>query len=87
MKYSVDLKSLMIGFFTATLLFAAFSFKQDTSENVGRYQTSVGTKGIIMIDTKTGDYIINTEASDYKSRKGNFTHTHNLAEALKDKNL
>lgn len=87
MKYSVDIKSLIIGFFTASLLFVAFSFKQDSSETVGRYQSVMGAKGMIILDTKTGDYIINAEASDYKSRKGNFGHTHELAEAQKDKNL
>lgn len=64
MKYSVDIKSVMIGLFITTLLFGAFSFKQEGSEPVGRYQTSLGEKGVVILDTKTGAYIINTTATN-----------------------
>jgi hypothetical protein len=87
MKYTVDVKSIMIGFFTATLLFAAFSFKQDTSDETGRYQTSLGQGGMVILDTKTGAYITNTDATNGGWRSGTFSHTHKVVKPTKDKYL
>ncbi|RAJ32135.1 hypothetical protein [Pedobacter cryoconitis] len=87
MKYSVDIKSVMLGLFMATLLFGVFSFKQEGSETVGRYQTTVGEKGVVILDTKTGAYIINPYATDNGWHKGTFSHTSEIATATKDKNL
>ena len=87
MKYSVDIKSVMLGLFIAMLLFGTFSFKQEVSEPVGRYQTSLGQQGVVILDTKTGAYIINTDASNVKWHKGTFSHTHEIAADTKDKNL
>ncbi|AMP98768.1 MULTISPECIES: hypothetical protein [Pedobacter] len=87
MKYSIDIKSVTIGLFIATLLFGAFSFKQDGAEPVGRYQTAVGVNGVVILDTKTGAYITNTDATNNGWRKGNFAHTSEIVTATKDKNL
>lgn len=87
MKYTVDVKSLIIGFFTAGLLFAAFSFKQDTSDSVGRYQTVIGEKGMVILDTKTGAYITNTDATNSGWRTGNFQNTHTAVKPTKDSRL
>ncbi|MBB5622850.1 hypothetical protein HDE69_003932 [Pedobacter cryoconitis] len=87
MKYSIDIKSVMIGLFIATVLFGAFSFKQEGSEPVGRYQTSVGEKGVVILDTKTGAYITNPYVTNNGWSKGNFSHTSEIVKDTKDKNL
>lgn len=87
MKYQVDIKSIMIGLLSAAFLFATFSFKDENSEKEGRYQTSVGDKGVVILDTKTGAYIINIDATNNGWRKGDFITTHNVVKASKDKNL
>ncbi|MBA9076896.1 MULTISPECIES: hypothetical protein [Rufibacter] len=75
MKLQLDTKSIMIGFLSAALLISAFSFKNDSSGNGGKYQTSMGERGIIILDTETGAYIINTDATNSGWRKGNFENT------------
>lgn len=87
MKYSIDIKSVTIGLFIATLLFGAFSFKQDGAEQAGRYQTAVGVNGIVILDTKTGAYITNTDATNRGWHKGNFAHTSEIVTPTKDKDL
>lgn len=87
MKYSVDIKSVMMGLFIATLLFGAFSFKQEGAEPAGRYQTAIGQSGVVILDTKTGAYIINPYATNNGWHKGNFAHTSEIVTATKDKNL
>lgn len=87
MKYSIDIKSVMVGLFISTLLFGAFSFKQEGSEQVGRYQTAVGEKGVVILDTKTGAYITSPYATNAGWSKGNFAHTSEIVKDTKDKNL
>jgi hypothetical protein len=87
MKFTIDVKSTLIGFFTAGLLLAAFSFKQDSADSVGRYQTSMGEKGMVIIDTKTGAYITNTDATNSGWRSGNFSNTHTVVKPTKDRSL
>jgi hypothetical protein len=76
MKYQVDFKSVLIGFLGAALLVATYSFKNQNLDNESRYQTKVATNGIVILDTKTGAFIINTDLSNYGWRKGDFTSTH-----------
>lgn len=79
MKYQVDFKSILIGFLSAALLMGAFSFKDETSEKEGRYQTSVAESGVVILDTKTGAYIMSMNLSDYNWKKGDFSTTHSLS--------
>ena len=75
MKKQLDSKSIVIGFLSAALLISAFSFKSGNAVNEGKYQTSMGEKGIIILDTETGAYIINTDATNSGWRKGDFENT------------
>lgn len=84
MKHQVDIKSVMIGFLSTALLVAAFSFKDGETGKEGRYQTSVGQQGVVILDTKTGEYIINTDLSNNGWRKGDFSSTHHGSKGNKD---
>ena len=83
MKYQVDIKSILIGFLSAALLIGIFSFKDQSSEKEGRYQTAVGEKGVVILDTKTGAYIVNTYLTDRDWRKGDFSNPHQLSKSGK----
>lgn len=73
MKFQVDIKSVLIGFLGAALIITAFSFKNgDTNEN-GRFMTSTSPAGVIILDTKTGEYISNTDHSNRGWSKGDFS--------------
>jgi len=87
MKYQIDIKSMMIGVLGVALLMATFSFKDEVPEKEGRYQTAVGDKGVVILDTKTGAYIMNIDATNMGWRKGDFSNTHKLAKETKEKNL
>lgn len=87
MKYQIDIKSIMIGVLAAALLMATFSFKDEIPEKDGRYQTAVGDKGVVILDTRTGTYIMNIDATNMGWHKGNFSNTHKLAKETKEKNL
>lgn len=78
MKQQINFKSILIGFLGAALLFIAFSFKDDGSDPIGRYQTSIGEGGVIILDTKTGSYIFDPYFNNKNWKKGNFTDTHRL---------
>jgi hypothetical protein len=79
MKYNVDIKSSIIGFASAVLVLGALSFKHDDSAKEGRYQTAVGEKGIVILDTQTGAYILNMNLGNNGWRKGDFANTHKLS--------
>jgi hypothetical protein len=81
MKYQVDFKSILIGFLSAALLIGAFSFKDEASEKEGRYQTSVAESGVVILDTKTGAYIMSMNLSNYNWQKGDFSTTHRVSKA------
>ena len=81
MRNQVNFKSILIGFFSAALLIAAFSFKQNSTDKEGRYQTAVGESGVVILDTKTGEYIINTDGTNRGWRKGDFSNTHRIGKA------
>lgn len=79
MKNQLDIKSVAIGFLSAALLISVFSFKNGSSLNEGKYQTSIGEIGIVILDTETGAYIINTHAINSGWRKGNFENTFKIS--------
>ena len=81
MKYQVDFKSILIGFLSATLLIGTFSFKDEPSEKEGRYQTSVAESGVVILDTKTGAYIMSMNLSNYNWQKGDFSTTHSVSKS------
>jgi hypothetical protein len=75
MKDQLDIKSIAIGFLSAALLISTFSFKNDNSVNDRKYQTAIGESGIIILNTETGAYLINTDATNSGWRKGDFENT------------
>jgi len=83
MKYQVDIKSVFIGFLGTALLFATFSFKQEPAESEERYKTTMGQQGVVILDTKTGAYILNSDLSNNGWRKGDFTSTHEISRGNK----
>ena len=58
MKITIDMRSLVMGFFAAGLIFMAISFKNGETDQKGVYQTALGEKGIVILNTETGDYIM-----------------------------
>lgn len=81
MRNQFDLKSLLIGFLSAALLISTFSFKNETTSSPGRYQTSVGERGVAILDTQTGAYLLATDLTGYNWSKGEFENTF---QAVKD---
>lgn len=79
MKYQIDLKSILIGFLSAALLIGTISFKEETFEKEGRYQTSVAESGVVILDTKTGAYIMSGNLFNYDWKKGDFSTTHSVS--------
>ena len=79
MKHNLDIKSVMIGLIGGILLIGALSFKMEDSQKDGRYQTAVGEKGIVILDTQTGAYILNMNLGNNGWRKGDFANTHKLS--------
>ncbi|WP_207436001.1 hypothetical protein [Sabulibacter ruber] len=79
MKNQLDFKSLAIGFLSAALLIMGFSFKNSTPGQGGRFQSEVGENGVIVLDTETGAYIINTDMTNSGWRKGDFQTTYKLS--------
>ncbi|WP_181307114.1 hypothetical protein [Rufibacter sp. XAAS-G3-1] len=79
MKTQFDLKSIVIGFLSAALLTMAFSFKNGNTGQGARFVTEVGERGVIVLDTETGAYIINTDLSNMGWRKGDFETTHKVS--------
>lgn len=79
MKYQVDIKSVLIGFLGAVLIITAFSFKNEEHSENGRFMTSTSTEGVVILDTKTGEYILNTDYSNRGWKKGSFSGTQRIA--------
>ncbi|MDT0642831.1 hypothetical protein RM553_08310 [Zunongwangia sp. F363] len=79
MKIQLDIKSTIIGFLSAALLIATFSFKSSNAWVGGKFQTEVSEKGVIILDTETGAYIMTSDMRGYDWNKGNFTNTHQIS--------
>ncbi|MFB9863755.1 hypothetical protein [Rufibacter immobilis] len=79
MKNQIDIKSLLIGFLSAALIIMAFSFKNSTTGQGGRFQAETSETGVIVLDVETGAYIINTDMTNNKWRKGDFQTTHKVS--------
>ncbi|WP_207429400.1 hypothetical protein [Pedobacter sp. SYSU D00535] len=81
MKYQLDLKSTAIGFASAFLLTAIISFKNSADSTNGRYQTAVHENKVVILDTKTGAYIMESYISPKATWiRGNF-ESKRMAEA------
>lgn len=69
----LDLKSTMIGFLSAVLVTLFISFKNSADVTTGRYQTTIGETGVVILDTQTGAYIMSSGIlPKWKWTKGNF---------------
>ncbi len=79
MKNQLDIKSTVIGFLSAGLLIAIFSFKSSNAGSGGKFQTEVGEAGVIILDTETGAYIMTNDMRGYDWNKGNFENTHQIS--------
>lgn len=82
MKITIDMRSLVMGFFAAGLIFMAISFKNGETESNGPYITAMSEKGILIFNTETGNYIM-TPNIEFSGRvtwmKGNFNNTYRNA--------
>lgn len=62
----LDYKSMLIGILATALLFSFYSFDR-TAETpmpqVGKYQAVSSERGFLILDTQTGDYILDTEVN------------------------
>ena len=77
MTLQLDIKSLVVGFVGAALLITSFSFKDQEDGEVGRYTTKRFEYGIIILDTKTGDFIRNWNSTNENNwYKGSFRTIH-----------
>ncbi len=79
MKYQVDIKSVLIGLLGAALLISIISFKNNGSEQDGRFSTVIGEKGVVILDTQTGAYIVTPyiqSSGKMEWIKGDFYNTH-----------
>jgi hypothetical protein len=79
MKYNVDIKSLIIGFLGAALLISSIGFKNNGDGKEGKFQAATGDKGVIILDTQTGSYIVApfiTDVGKVQWVKGDFYKTY-----------
>ena len=58
-----DIKSVIIGFLGAALLITSLSFNSSAPEDTGKFQVTSGEGGIIILDTQTGDYIMDSKVN------------------------
>lgn len=82
MKYTLDVKSTVIGFLGAALLISTIGFKNTSEEKDGKFKAVIGEKGIVMLDTQTGAYIIApyiSEVGKVTWIKGDFYETHKVS--------
>lgn len=82
MKYTLDVKSTVIGFLGAALLISTIGFKNNGEEKDGKFKAVIGEKGVVMLDTQTGAYIMTPYISDAGKTgwvKGDFYSTHKVS--------
>ena len=69
---ALDFKSVLVGLLCASLLFVCFSFKTDDGTikeglvppaQVGTYQAVASERGFIILNTQTGEYILDSEVN------------------------
>lgn len=90
MKNNIDIKSLVIGFLSAGLLTSVIGFKNNSSETEGKFQTVIGEKGVVILDTHTGAYILAPyirDAGKMEWIKGEFYNTHKVSKDNKKVNI
>jgi hypothetical protein len=79
MKITLDIKSMIFGFMAAGLVLIALSFKNGQTDHPGKYRTTIGEKGIVILDTETGAYIMAPEIRTFGNVqwiKGDFNTTY-----------
>lgn len=82
MQFNLDIKSTVIGFLGAALLISTIGFKNNAEEKDGKFKAVIGEKGIVMLDTQTGAYIIApyvSTAGRVTWIKGDFYETHKVS--------
>jgi len=81
MKFQLDIKSIMIGFLTATLMVSTIAFREDTANKPGKFQTATSEHGTIILDTQTGSFITATVRDFGKVQwiKGDFDETYKVS--------
>lgn len=79
MKITLDIKSVIIGLLSAGIIFSTISFKDKNETDGGKFRAVVGEKGVVILDSETGAYIVAPDPSPVgKIRwvKGDFYETH-----------
>lgn len=88
MKHQVDIKSILIGFLSAALLIGTISFKNNGDEQDGKFKAVIGEKGVVILDSETGAYILTPYIQTGKMEwvKGDFYNTHKVSKDNKKEN-
>jgi len=82
MKITLDIKSVIIGLLSAGIIFSTISFKDRHEADGGKFRTVIGEKGIVILDSETGAYIIAPEVMNIGKMqwvKGDFYETHKVS--------
>ena len=56
-----DIKSMIIGVFGAALIITTLGFNKPEPDDTGKFQVTSSERGIIILDTQTGDYILDSK--------------------------
>lgn len=57
---NLDAKSMIIGFLSAALLSISLGFNNAQADSSGKYQVSTSERGFIILDTQSGEYILDS---------------------------
>ena len=60
MTLNLDPKSMIIGLHSAALLFISLGFNNAQADSSGKYQVSTSERGFIILDTQSGEYILDS---------------------------
>ncbi len=63
MKIQIDFKSAIIGALLFMIAFLTIGFKPSSNNDYPRYQAVSGERGFIILDTYSGNYILDSEVN------------------------
>lgn len=62
-NFNLDLRSFVLGLAFFAVLSLSFAFNQTQDPQSGRFQGSASDRGFLILDTASGEYIIDTEVN------------------------